>query len=114
MPSSGLRGPFSLTKANINKTVTKKCAGVYALGCSRKDRFHILYVGRSDSDVGDRLKDHLDEYEEFKFRYCQTKRDGFEKEFRLYHDFKPQDNDIHPDRPTGRNWECPICELFDE
>ena len=59
MPSSGWRGPFSLTKDNINKTVTKKCAGVYALGYSRKDRFHILYVGRSDSDVGDRLKDHL-------------------------------------------------------
>ena len=44
IPSSGWRGPFSLTKDNINKTVTKKMRWCYALGYSRKDRFHILYV----------------------------------------------------------------------
>lgn len=40
------------------------------------------------------------------------------KECKNYHDFGGDigslDNDIHPDRPEGKEYECPICDIFDE
>ena len=70
-------------------------------------------MGRSDKDLNDRLKDHIGEYGRFKFEYYGSAKAAFEKECHLYHDFTPQDNKIHPDRPDGSNWKCPVCDIFD-
>lgn len=41
---------------------------------------------------------------------------AFEKECALYHDFGgPQgqlDNEVHPARPEGTDWQCPRCDVF--
>ena len=115
MPSSGLSGPYPLTERTIDRIVTEISPGVYALGRSipEKNTFRIKYVGRSDLDVNDRLHDHEETYPEFKFKYYSTPKAAFEKECRVYHDFNPEDNSIHPDRPDGTNYECPVCTIFD-
>ena len=77
----------------------------------------LSYVGRADTDLNDRVKDHVDEgYESFKYSYATSPKDAFEKKCENYHDFgenKSLDNKIHPDRPNGSSWECPKCDKFD-
>jgi len=115
MPSSGLSGPFNLTSIGVSTNVTKKSPGAYALGTVSADgTFNIAYVGRSDDDVAGRLQQHTPEaYTHFKFDYFPSAKAAFEKECRLYHDFKPRDNKVHPDRPKNANWSCPVCTIFD-
>ena len=109
MAKSGLRGPFPLTKTSVNENVTRLSPGAYALGRLKGGVFYIGYVGRSDSDVRDRLHDHVGAYSRFKYEYYASEKTAFEKECRLYHDFNPLANKIHPDRPAGSRWKCPMC-----
>lgn len=113
MASSGLRGSFPLTHESINTNVTKTSPGAYALGYVSETTFYIDYVGRSDTNVATRLKQHIGAYRRFKFEYYASAKAAFEKECRLYHDFKPTDNKVHPARPNGSGWECPVCTVFD-
>jgi hypothetical protein len=113
MPSSGLRGPFALTSTGIDNNVTYTSPGAYALGRTKDSKFLISYVGRSDDDVNARLHDHEGNYEQFKFEYCKSAKAAFEKECTLFHDFSPPDNDVHPARPRGTDWQCPRWDAFD-
>jgi len=115
MASSGLRGPFSLTTVGVDSAVTVVSPGAYALGYTGTDRkFYIQYVGRSDEDVGRRLKDWVPtDYAQFKFGYFPSAKSAFEKECNLYHDFTPKGNSVHPARPNYANWKCPRCSIFD-
>jgi len=112
MPSTGLDGPYPLTQPSITKNVTKKSPGAYALGKTENNTFYVSYVGRGDTDVADRLADHIGEYDEFKFGYFSSAKTAFEKECNLYHDFSGLDNKIHPARPDNSNWKCPRCTVF--
>lgn len=86
--------------------LTKISSGAYALGTRKGDKFIVKYVGRSDTDLNNRLKDHADagKYSDFKYDYFTVKED-----FELYHDFKSKGNKRHPDRPNGKNFRCLIC-----
>lgn len=106
---------YLFTSEEVDRQITKKQAGNYALGyINEKNIFIVQYVGRSDSDVNNRIKDHLNKkYTHFKFSYASSPKDAFEKECRNYHDFgesKKLDNDIHPDLPANsKKWACPVC-----
>lgn len=113
MPTSELRGPFPLTGDGVAKNVTRTSPGAYALGHSDGGSYYIYYVGRSDADVATRLRQHIGEYRQFKYEYYPSAKAAFEKECRLYHDFKPRDNKNHPARPAGSGWKCPVCRIFD-
>ena len=114
MASSGLRGPFPLTDTGIDNNVTKTSPGAYALGYTNDENaFRISRIGRSDTDVNNRLHDYIDDYKQFKYEYYASAKAAFEKECRLYHDFKPPDNKVHPARPNGTGWKCPVCNGFD-
>lgn len=113
MASSGLRGPFPLTNESIGNNVTRKSPGAYALGSSKDGTFYIYYVGRADVSVASRLHDHVGKYDRFKYEYYGSAKAAFEKECRLYHDFEPRDNKVHPARPAGSGWKCPVCKVFD-
>ena len=67
MANSGLRGPFPLTENGITQNVTRQSPGAYALGQSKEKKFLINYVGRSDSDVRSRLRDHAGKQSQFKY-----------------------------------------------
>ncbi len=107
-----MQGSFNLDEDTIDEKVTKTSAGNYALG-SKDDEgtFLVYYVGRSDSDVNKRLKRWVNNTKHplFKFSYASSAKAAYEKECQNYHDFEPPDNDVHPDKPSGSNWECPVC-----
>lgn len=107
---------YSFNENSINDTVTKTSAGNYALGYVDGNTFIVQYVGRSDSDVKERLLQHIGErYEAFKFSYATSPKAVFEKECKNYHDFNPRDNEIHPDRPSNStSWKCPFCDKFND
>lgn len=111
MPSSGLEGPYALTDEVINTVVTRTSPGAYATGRydSQDKTFYISYVGRDDKDVNDRLCRHVGKYADFKFGFCSTPKEAFEKECWLYHTYSPPDNKYHPARPDGTNYRCPIA-----
>ena len=115
MPASGLFGPYPLTQKGVSDNVVGKGPGAYALGQTNNNgEFVVQYVGRSDDDLAKRLQDHTPEhYQQFKYGFLQTAKDAFEKECRLFHDFKPPDNKVHPARPRNANWSCPACTIFD-
>ena len=115
MPRLNMEGPYEFTNENVDKYITRVNAGNYALGyVDNKGIFRVQYVGRSDTDVNDRIKDHLGEnYAVFKFSYATSPKAAFEKECQNYHDFGGSEklqNIIHPDHPDNSpNWKCPVC-----
>ena len=118
MPSLEMQGSYDLTNDSIDKVITKTSAGNYALGRIDKadKKFIVSYVGRSDSDLNTRLKQHVGKYPLFKYSYASSPKAAFENECKNFHDFGGTNklgNDIHPDRPANTNWECPYCNNFD-
>jgi len=114
MASLEMKGPFPLTDNEVDRHVTRKSPGNYGLGDTREEGIFIVqYVGRSDDDVNTRLHDWTGtRYSKFKFSYASSPKEAFEKECRNYHDFggtDQLDNKMHPDRPVGTNWKCPVC-----
>ena len=112
-PSTGLDGPFKLSEEVIDEVVKCEKACTYVLGHSDKKGFYPKYVGRSDTDCKGRLKKWVGKYEQFKFKCYDAVKKAFEKECNIYHDWLKQlDNEIHPDRPDGKDWKCPRCDKF--
>jgi len=110
--------PIELTTENIDKHVDEKRIGNYGLGYPNPDDprwLYVQYVGRSDTDLRKRLKDHVGNYKHFKFCYLGSALDAWHYECQNYHDFPKSktDNDIHPARPKGytkENHPCNHCD----
>lgn len=118
MASLNMKGSYPLNRDKIDDEVTQTSAGNYAFGYVNDENIFIVqYVGRADSDVNARLKQHVGEkYKRFKYSYATSPKAAFEKECHNYHDFggsKSLDNKIHPDRPKNSSWKCPCCDIFD-
>lgn len=119
MATLNMNGTFDLVSSQIEKNITKKSAGNYALGRLEDSTFIVLYVGRSDTDLKNRLLSWVGEnvrYKKFKYSYADSQKAAFEKECHNYHDFGGKaklDNETHPDRPENSRWKCPICRIFD-
>ena len=112
MADTGLKGPFELTDAGISREVVETSAGTYVLDRSHDSGpFHISYVGRADTNLNERLHEHVGKYKRFKFEYYSSAKEAYEKECGLYHDFNPPSTISHPGRPLGSGWTCPRCKL---
>ncbi len=112
MATLDMKGPYDLDEKTINSEVTKESAGNYSLGyINDNGKFAVCYVGRSDSDVKDRLLYWAENSSQtsFKFSYAANAKSAYEKECKNYHDFDPKENDIHPDKPENTNLKCPQC-----
>lgn len=113
MKHSGLTGPFPLTFEGIEDAVRGGSPGVYALGSrDLQGRFAIMSIGRSDTDVKERLRACIGAGTFFKFDYFQSEREAFERECELFHDIKPPGNFVHPGRPKDTTLRCPRCRIF--
>ena len=55
MQSLEMNGSYPLSNEAIDEVMTQRSAGNYALGYMDDDTFNVFYVGRSDSDVRQRL-----------------------------------------------------------
>jgi hypothetical protein len=108
-----LYGPYPLHPGPIRDLLILS-PGAYVLGDSDAGGFHPRCVGRSDSDIAARLREFVGFYSEFKFAYCDSAREAFERECRLYHEFAASlDSGLHPSRRAHSDWRCPHCGLFD-
>lgn len=97
----------------VEQVVRRASPGVYWL--RRDPQGPVRYVGRSDADVGGRLRQHAREreYAVFEFEYAPSPRAAFEAECRLFHRYRDTlDNALHPARPPGTDWSCPRCGRF--
>jgi hypothetical protein len=105
-----MKGPYPLTEQDIDANVKEKI-GNYALGYNYRDTFRIKYIGRSDNDLNQRLKDHIKEgHKLFKFSYAHNATEAYRKECRHYHGSKGTLNKNHPDKPDGLDsLKCPVC-----
>lgn len=103
MASLNMSGPHLLTKGEIDRVVTKTTAGNYALGYMKEDKkFIVKYVGRSDFDLNDRLKDWVGDYKQFKYSFASSADEAYKKELKNFNDFggvEKLDNDITPAKP---------------
>jgi len=54
-----MSGSYPLTEKGVDAMGLQKSAGNYALGYLDDGRFEVFYVGRSDSDVKQRLRDWI-------------------------------------------------------
>lgn len=113
MVSTDWTESFPLNTQTINTVVTKTSSGAYALGRQIGYAFYVDYVGRSDTDLAERLKFWIGRYTHFQAGYYGSPLDAFIKECNLYHDFAGSlDNKVHPDRPNNSGWKCPRCYNF--
>lgn len=102
-----LMGPYSTNLVDVY--ITKVAPGVYVLS---RDGKVAHYVGRSDIDVGARVKQSSSEkagYTHFWFEYAPSPKEAYDMECELYHKYSPPDNINHPAAPLGTNWRCPIA-----
>lgn len=118
MPSTGLGTSYPLRDEEIDNRVEKDRIGVYVLGYAKEGSFYPQYVGRSDTCLKTRVKQHAAKakYKRFKFRYYSTIRGAFEKECTVWHDFDYlQRNQQHPDRPDDTTYPCPAegCDVLE-
>ena len=104
------RGPFPLNVETVDAEITKISPGNYRLGLKNVGgEFVPYYVGRSDKNLNQRLKDWVGEYDWFTTAYAPSTKDAHEQECRDYHNLNPRDNKEHPKRPAETNLKCPIC-----
>lgn len=97
---------FSLTSDEINKQIkTDNAIGSYILYnlALNKDSFHVpKYIGRSDRDLKERLKDHIGNYGYFSYLLIKTPYEAYKSELANYLKFKDQlDNKEKPSKPEG-------------
>ena len=71
------------------------------------DSMYVDYAGRADADLKKRLRDHVGTAVLFKYGFFPTAKEAFVAECRLYHDFNPPRNVIHPAAPDVAT--CPYC-----
>jgi hypothetical protein len=115
MASLEMQGAFDLTNVKIDELITKACVGNYALGLisPKTNKFVVKYVGRSETDLNARLKQHVGKHPKFKFSLAATPLEAFQKVCRNFHDFggvKKLGNSIHPTPPAETGWTCPCCK----
>ena len=109
MQNTGLLGPCALAVEEIEKVVGADGAGVFALGyVDQSQRFVVQSIG-SSSGLGGQLKQCIGFSSHFKYRRFPTLERAFLKECELYHQFRLQGTMLHPQRPQGTNWQCPVC-----
>lgn len=82
--------------------------GAYILS---RDGKNAHYVGRSDTDLGWRLRQSVAEgygYRYFWFQYAPSPMQAYRLECNWYHEYGPSDNTVHPAVPPNANWRCPV------
>jgi hypothetical protein len=103
-------GPFPLNRENVDSLLWFVSPGTYALGnMTRKGVLEIEYVGRADDNLNKRLKEYIGRYTHFAVTKHATAGEAHEHQCRLYHDFGPPDNHVHPSPPAGDPTTCPHC-----
>ena len=93
-------------------SVLKSKVGVYLLS---KDGRKVEYVGRSDSDIAQDIKDGANRFrgmQYFWYEVCSSLKEAHKRECELYHQYterSPLLNARHPAAPNDEQWRCPVA-----
>ena len=109
MPTSILDGPHPLCIKHLASRIRRKAPGTYLLSATRGGEIGPRRVERSDDDVAEQLKQHIGLYSHFAWAYASSPMAAYEMECEMYHVWRPPDNLKHPEKPTGVDWNCPVC-----
>ena len=104
---------YVLNKNNVTKHVMRARIGTYILGeFDRANRFIRRYIGRSTTQLHERLSRHASaqQWPAFQVHYWTTVEEVFQMECLLWHQNRDTIvNKRHPDSPRGLNLTCPYC-----
>ena len=110
---SPLLGPYNLTYDDLQTVVPEGMCGTYALGhVDNRQTFRVERVGREEKDLRRCLRGLIGSSIGFKFAPMSSPKTAFEHECELFHRLRPPGNFIHPERPAGTDWNCPVCFQF--
>jgi len=117
MASLNMNGPYLLIPDKIDEVVTSMQPGAFALGYISDVNFVVVYIGRSDKNLNETLKDWVFRKSDcifFKYAFTKNSQEAFEKECKGYHDFGEIDLkcEQHPQRIEGTDWKCPSCDIY--
>ena len=101
-------GDYAVTAKGIDAVVAAGSPGVYLLGTVSGNTFSVERTGRSDEDLNRRLHDYEGQYNHFKFAYCVNAEQAFYAECELWHAYADKSKQIHPARPAGKTYNCPV------
>lgn len=103
-----MRGPYLLRPLQVDISIPTHVGGVYCLARNSKD---VVFVGRTDRDLRDKIKSHWPEYQFFWYEPALSIREAFINHCYAFH--KHVDNDLeakeHPTPPGSLNLKCPVC-----
>ncbi len=102
-----MKGPFELSKLNIDKHIESETIGVYILSRGNNTAH---YVGRSDTGLRTDLQRSVRDkkYVQFWFETAKSSLETYYLECEWYHKYNPRDNKNHPTVPPGATWKCPV------
>ncbi|HWO57864.1 MAG TPA: hypothetical protein VNN55_09880 [bacterium] len=105
------RGPYTLTLKAVEWLRDESWPGVFVLGESSRESgsFHVEYVGRSDTNLADRISEWIGTHPEFMFAFTETPWQAFLEECHIFHHLHPSGNQSHPVASLYRGWQCPDC-----
>lgn len=108
-----LLGPYELSFDTIDKQLPSQACGVFAVGyVDVSNTFRIERVGRDDVNLAELMRSLIGSSGRFKYAICANSKQAFEAECEIFHRFRPPGNFIHPVRPSGSRWRCPICQAL--
>lgn len=110
MIQSQLSESLPLSFDAIAQYVPTNSPGVAILGYTDvHGRFYISYVGYAFKDLRQLLFDRIGTALAFKFVIEPGAEAVFNTACRLFHDFRPIGNSLHPERSPGTDWLCARC-----
>lgn len=115
MRTLNMDGPFELNQEVINELIPDELPGNYAYGYIDEEdgSFVVQYVGRSDTNLKERICHGINNYPYFKASIANSAQEAYYKECQNYHDFGGEegllDNKIHPATPERGLGLCPVC-----
>ena len=104
-------GPYSLTDAEIQRTVPDSVGGVFVFGLPNAGGGLgvIAAIGRCAADLRFEIRRGVGRYQLFLFTACSTARAAFELESRLFHRLGHRPDLRHPATLPDAGWSCPVC-----
>lgn len=100
-----ISGPFPMSEIDFH--VPAVTPGTYILS---REGNAAHYVGRSDTDLANRLRSHLSsQYVNFWYQVVTSAMQAYYLECEWYHKYHPADNQNHPAVPPGAAWKCPVA-----
>ena len=103
-----MRGPYLLRPLQVDISIPTRIGGVYCLARNSRD---VVFVGRAERGLRDKIKSHWPEYQFFWYEPALTAREAFINHCLAFHKHSGSDLESkeHPAPPGSLSQKCPVC-----